>query len=232
MNKPILYCILAICFFAACKKDVKVNPVTPVKTAEVLFPSDSISYTVDGKTYILNNAAGVTTGNTEADRKDSVADLNHYYISGSKDSVFFYRTFNFSGPGSGLGISFFRKYAVKDMVSGVINYPTSQDDLFKPGNYPYGTDFNRENATNGVALAINGIGQTYSDQTLGIPVPITSASESNAHFQVLSFKLVSDQYPGQYVLEAKFDATLFDNSGATKQLSNGYIRMIVAVGND
>jgi hypothetical protein len=115
------------------------------------------------------------------------------------------------------------------MVQSLIYYPDQQAVLFQPGNYKYGTDFTRENATNGVALAVNNSWKTYSDQTLGIPVPISSASENNAHFQILSLKkLAEDNLETQYVVEAKFDATLFDNNGTTKQLSNGYIRMIVA----
>ncbi|MFI5162973.1 MAG: hypothetical protein ACHQHN_16955 [Sphingobacteriales bacterium] len=230
MKNLIVYCLAPLLLLAACRKDAKIAPIVPNKTQNTVFPTDSISYTVDGKTYTSNNAGQVTAGNTEADRKvDSVVDLSHYYISGRKDSIFFYRTFHFSGGGS-FDISFFRKYAVKDMVSNLIYYPASQGDLFNPGNYKYGTDFTRENATNGVALAVGSAGQTYSSQTLGIPVSITPASENNARFQVLSFKQLSnDQYTTQYVLEAKFDATLFDDNGVTKQLSNGYARVIIAV---
>jgi hypothetical protein len=228
MKNLIPYCLVPLVLLAACKKDVKVSPAVPAKTTEVVFPSDSISYTIDGKTYTLNTSGGVITGNTEANRS---INLSNNSVSGSKDTVFFYRIFKFSGAGSGFNLSFFKKFAVKDMVPGVIYSPTSQEDLFKPGNYKYGTDFNRENATNGVALAVDNIWQTYSDQALGVAVPITTTSESNAHFKILSFKKINEtDLQTQYVLEAKFDAALFNNYGAMKQLTDGYVRIIVAIG--
>lgn len=235
MKNLITYCFALILFLAACKKDVKTAPITVTKpTSEAVFPPDSVSYTIDGKNHVLNNAGGVTTGNTDANRKvDSVIDGTHFYISGNKDSVFFYRTFDFTNAGGSpnFNIAFFKKFAAKDMLSAGILYPADQTSIFEPGNYQYGTDYTRENATNGVALTVNGIGQTYSNLTLGFPTTITAASESGAHFQVLSFKKLSDDtFTAQYLIEAKFDASLFADDGITKQqLTNGYIRMVVAI---
>lgn len=228
MKNLIFYCLLIVFFFAACKKDIK-TPVSPVKTNPVVFQADSASYTIDGKTYTLDNQGAVEVGNTEADRKlDSVADNNHYYISGNKDSIFFYRTFNLrsSKTGDGMALSFFKKYAAKDMVSQLIYYPVNQADLFKTGDYQFGTDFTRENATNGVALAVNGIGQTYSNAILGTPSAISPASENGASFEILNFKQIEND---QYLLEAKFNAMIFDSNGPAKQLTNGYVRITVVV---
>ncbi len=103
-------------FLAACKKDFRVDPITPVKTNPIVFASDSGSYTIDGKTYVLDTQGGIEIGNTDADRKlDSIVDQNHYYISGRKDSIFFYRTFNLynSATGGGITISFSKNMLLK-----------------------------------------------------------------------------------------------------------------------
>ena len=229
--KNLIFCgLVPILILAACKKESKITPPVTTKTNQVVFPSDSVSYTIDGKNYILTTTSGTTSGYTDADRKiDSIVHGNEYYVSGRKDSVFYFRSFDYrsdTAPGY-VELSFFRKYSLNEVNKIVLNGPLDGATLFKPGNYVYGTDFMRQNATNGVAIGVNAMGATYSNQVLGIPSPITPASESNAHFQIVSLKLVSDQYPGQYVLEAKFDATLFDGNGSTKQLTNGYARINV-----
>jgi hypothetical protein len=230
MKNLILYCLIPILFFAACKKDIRVNPITPIKTNAIVLASDSGSYTIDGKTYALDTQGGIEIGNTDADRKlDSIIDQNHYYISGRKDSIFFYRTFNLYNSQSkqSIDISFFKKYAVKNMIPAPIYYPQSQADLFQAGSYQYGTDYTRENATNGVALAVNGIGQTYSNNILGMPSTVPAKAENNASFEITSFKKVDGS---QYLLEAKFNVVIFDDSGTAKQVKDGYVRLNINIG--
>ncbi len=231
MKNLIICGFVSVLMLTACKKEAKITPYMPPKTTDVVYPADSASFSLDGKTYILGGAHSLTTGNTKADRKvDSFVNYTNYHVSESSDTTFYYETHEFNAPGMDLDVSFFKKYATKDMVHGLIYYPSQITNLFQPGSYQYGTDFNRENATNGVGLAVNHSWQTYSDQAIVVPVLIGPASESNAHFQILSFKKIAeDDLAIQYVLQAKFDATLFDKDGNSKQLTDGYARINVAI---
>jgi hypothetical protein len=77
-----------------------------------------------------------------------------------------------------------------------------------------------------VALAVNGAGQTYSNAILGTPSAIAPASENGAGFEILNFKQIEND---QYLLEAKFNAVIFDDNGSAKQLTNGYVRITVVI---
>ena len=110
--KPLLFlCLLSV--FAACKKDTATpQPSTPQQ--EEIAVTDSGSYTVNGKTYVVNSFGNFSVSNTDASLKiDSVVDHVNYYISGNKDSVFFARTYgisNYKDEGY-MEISFFKKYS-------------------------------------------------------------------------------------------------------------------------
>ena len=50
------------------------------------------------------------------------------------------------------------------------------------------------------------------------------AFQKNSIFEIMSFAHATDG-PGGYNLEAKFNATVFNNKGEQKQLTNGYLRL-------
>lgn len=226
------YHLLALLLFAACKKDNNnntVKPTTPVTTnTQEVTVADSGSYTINGKVYRLNNIAQIQTGNSEADVKlDSVVSYSQYKESSSKDSIYFFHTYDLNGKGAqGLTLALFKKYSKYDMNKQFVYMPNNLTDIFTPGNYVFAVDYMRENATNGVAIQIAGIGSTYSTNPLVVPTTITADKEKNAHFEITKLTHVTGN---QYILEAKFDATLFDDDENPTNVDNGYIRLNINI---
>jgi hypothetical protein len=58
-----------------------------------------------------------------------------------------------------------------------------------------------------------------------VPATITQASENGSIFQIMTFKKLSN---GNYLLEAKFNATLFDRNEKPVKIDNGYGRITIS----
>jgi hypothetical protein len=223
-NLTLFFPLFILCLIAGCKKDDKISPAV-VKTETAAIPTDSSSFIINGSTYTQSTQGMVLVGNAGANMKiDTVIDKNRYYSSGDKDSVFFYRSYALSNEAatSSVVFSFFKKYNINEMVSEFT--PANKLDLFGLGEHPYAVDFLRENAHNGVAIAVNGVGQTYINSPLEIPTTITPGSENNSSFEITTFKKLDD---GEYLLEATFNAILFDKNENPVKLENGYVRMVL-----
>jgi hypothetical protein len=226
--KPLLFlCLLSV--FAACKKDAATpQPFTPEQEEKAV--TDSGSYTVNGKTYTLNSVGNFSVTNTDASLKiDSVVDHVNYYISGNKDSVFFARTYgiaNYKDEGY-MEISFFKKYSKTETHkdgTGLLYKPNDPTDLFKVGKYNFQVDYTRANANNGVAVSIYKNGRSFITRSLAENTTINQESQNASHFEIISLKHL--KY-GAYLLEAKFNAVVFDGEEKPHQVTNGYIRMTI-----
>ncbi len=221
MKYPPVYCaLLFFCLFAACKKDAKTN-IIPIKVNHPALLTDSVSFSIAGKTYALNTVTGSAIGDGQANVK---VDSSIYYahISSDKDSVFFWRSYKIENDTSTAQVSFFKKYSKTDLSAGILNIPVSVTDLFLPGNYPFAVDYTRENAHNGVAIAVNGIGQSYSTKDVLTPVGIKQASENGSALTITSLTKMPN---GLYLVEAKFNAILFDSNENPIKLEDGYLRL-------
>ncbi len=83
---------------------------------------------------------------------------------------------------------------------------------------------------NGVAIqiykksAVGGMLSTYSPLPLAQPTTVNKSAQLNATFQVITFKQTDTN---QYLLEAKFSATVFDGNETPVNLTNGYVRLSI-----
>jgi hypothetical protein len=224
--KPLLLSLLLSSLLTACTKDKKIIPETPEKPDPLELVADSGSYTLNGKVYTLQSSGSMRVLNADPNLKvDSVIN-RAAYISGNKDSVFFARTYALTKvKGGGLmEISFFKKYSKKEMNKNPLGMyvPIDLLDLIHVGKYDFQVDYTRVNANNGVAIDLFGSGQTFSNRSLAEPTQIKQESENGTHFEVTTFKSLKS---GGILLEAKFDAVIFDNNEMPQKVTDGYIRM-------
>jgi hypothetical protein len=222
--KPLLV-LSILTLFAACKKDTNIVPET-VKPDPLELLTDSGSYTLNGKTYTLQSFGIMRILNSDPNLKvDSVVDHVNY-VSGNKDSVFFVRSYTLSNRDDGtvMEFAFFKKYSKTEMKKdGFGMYiPNNLLDLIHVGKYDFQVDYTRLNAHDGVAIDLHRDGQTFSNKFISETTQIKQADENGSHFEVTNFKLIKS---GGALLEAKFDAVIFDSDEKPQKVTNGYIRV-------
>lgn len=227
----LLYLLAGACLFASCKKDSQLTPTKVAKPDPETLLTDSASFSINGQSYVFDSLYGMKVQNIDANRKvDSIVNYA-YYISGkNKDSILFLRSYDMSGSSNNkfLSLTIFKKYHTNQLQipSALTTVLTPKDpfDLVKPGAYIFATDYMRENAHNGVAIDITNTESSYSSHTLGTPTTITQDKEQDAKFQLTTFKQLKS---GKYLLEATFNATVFDKAETPAKVENGYIRLIL-----
>ena len=227
-----IYALLLLSVFTSCQKDhpVKVDngKDNPPIIAAV---HDSVSYTVDGKTY--TNASGsfssLSTGGEETDRKVVYADSNNkfnYGLVGNPDSVLYYQKNTILSNNANLVILFIKKYRIKYTGDGVLYNPALKDllQLFTIGKHPYAEDYGWENSQDGIALNISVDGRAYMSYNAfnpNKPSILKAGFQKNSAFEIISFTKTTS---GGYNLEARFTAVVTDTY-ETKKLENGYLRL-------
>lgn len=210
---------------AACKKEEQAtkNP-TPASTQI----TDSVSYTINGKNYVLTLHDGGDYGTSPC---NLVYDPATGRTTKDADSIMFFKEYSFKSNRQNrndtvfiAGFSFFKKYSSKDLVKNYEDfYPIDQSAMYAPGNHTVATDFMRTFFTNGVAIYVARVGRTYSNRFANQPTTVTQDKQANSNFVVTSLKPIDDQ---TYWLEAKFNATLFnDDTEEPVALTNGFVRM-------
>lgn len=222
--------IFALCLFAACKKDNTVP--AELKPDPLLALGDSCSFQVEGKSYSLTsrNSMGVRNAPANRNKLDSVVKGVKYY-SGDKDSIAFSRNYAFfnGSAGSSFKIYFIKKYNKNEMEKNVWNtfLPKNTEELFQVGQYKYAVDYGKEDAMDGIAIGFSA-GQSfysYSNAFPGRPTSITPESQQQSKFEIIRFVKLTN---GSYLLEAKFNATVFDyDETVKKNIENGYLRLIL-----
>jgi hypothetical protein len=103
--------------------------------------------------------------------------------------------------------------------------PKDLTDIFKVGTKNYALDFDRDNKQNGVALSIrhNNISyKTYGSDSFRTPPLLSPDAQKGSKFEVINLKELKS---GAYILEAKFNARVFDEFKNSLQLENGYLRL-------
>ena len=233
MKISLFWCgVFALCLFAACKKDNTTLSSEVSQPDPLLSLKDSCSFQVEGESYFFTNPHVIGMRNAEANRNklDSVVKGVKYY-SGDKDSVAFSRYYGFFNRDSGFGfkIHFIKKYNKKEMGLNAFNIlmPENKLDLFQPGNYGYAVDYEKEDATNGIAVEFSegGIFYSYSRVAAGRPTVITSESQQYSKFEIIRLVKLTN---GTYLLEAKFNVIVFDYTEKVKKnIENGYLRLIL-----
>jgi hypothetical protein len=231
---PFFCGVFALCLFAACKKDDSTTVPEVSKPDPLTLLKDSCSFEIDGNLYSFNSRGkwGWSNGQVNA-RLDSTVKGVEYY-SGDKDSVMIGVMYGLSGyynsnKYGNIEITFLKKYrkdeANKNWTNSLIY--RNKEDLFQLGNYKFSSDYQRENTQNGIAISMNigGTFSTFSEYPLRRPTTITSASHLNSKFEIIRSVKLSN---GAYLLEAKFNTTVFDGDEKIKKnVKNGYLRYII-----
>ncbi|MCX2494105.1 hypothetical protein OQX63_11520 [Pedobacter sp. PF22-3] len=226
-NKHLLGIAIALFFFAACKKDNPIiePPVVIEKEDPLEYAHDSISYSIDGITYKLSEYSSLSgAGNRQPYSKvDSIVG-NAYYISGIKDSVLYSRDYGIYTDGKKVDVIFIKTYKKTSMLQSLILRPKDVMDLFTVGTRNYALDYDRDNIQNGVAISLSDGYKTYGSDDFRRPPLLSSDAQKNSKFEITSLKTLKS---GTYILEAKFNAMVYNEKNVSKKLENGYLRLVM-----
>jgi len=210
---------------SACKKE---NPAQEV--ARVI--TDSVSYTVNGKKYLSGNVEKGTTLTTQSNTKITSGVNFNYLVQGDKDSILFVRDFTIKADQSYMILSFIKIYNNQDTEltsennGGTLNYPKNRTDMFAVGTYKYATDFWRNNSISGIAVrVINNSGdfKSYGQWDLTKPASVTQLDQKDSRFEIISIQ----KRESDYLLEAKFNVSVFDDNHVLQKIENGYLRFSI-----
>ena len=240
MKTQILFAVSVLLVgILSCKKD----KTWTAEQTDLTKLSDSCSYTLDGVPFICNQLYSGGGGNAGANLDTSNggwewdADSLQYHVKFSINAV------NLIGGGypGDLTVRFVKKFAKSQLtraITGSIFGPASDTLLYYPkGEQGYAVDYSRFNSQNGVVLEIatESIGNvrqiisTYSSEMVHLPTTIANDSQKNSTFNITNIYFVP-AYGGwldSHILEAKFEAVLFDGNENPHYLKNGYIRIHV-----
>lgn len=224
--KNLLGLSLALLSLAACKKDnPKVeSPIEKPPGRELI--RDSASYTLDGKLYtVAKYWSGSNVSNRQSNAKvDSI--VNHaYYISGDKDSLMYSKTYTLYDDVQTFAFTFIQKYNKNVMTKGFLYEPADIRSFYAVGTRNYAVDYGRKNSQNGVGIAVRneqGYFKTYGSEDFHLPPTLSDDVHKDSKFEIISIK---KSKTGLYILEAKFNAALFDSENRSIKLNNGYLRI-------
>jgi hypothetical protein len=233
-RKMLLGLAIALALSSACKKQIpESEPVLPQieKPDPLESLSDSVFYTIDGKNVSIAAPKHGKLINGQANiRLDSVVNVKQY-TSADRDSLLFGRSITFMDlQDNQIEIFFLKKYhknqAQPPSKFTPLFMPVNVLDLFSTGPRNFVLDYERSNATNGVAIKLSG--QYYGLQTFGYSnlafrPALSPALHTNSSFEILSLKKLKS---GKYMMEAKFETTVFWGDGThIKGIDNGFIRV-------
>lgn len=221
-----LYACLVLFTASSCKKEHITTVTTTGATPAI---KDSVSFKLNGKVYTGNDIFSEEAGNRQPDLKlDSIDKNNGHYYSGQKDSVLFDRKYSFwVGEGSqNVSFRFIKKYAASQMIKGIgILLPATDADLFKLGSYNYSLDFDRFNTQQGIAIEaltqMDGSLYSYIEAPRPQTTIIKPDAQNGSSFEITSYKTV----PGDAIIEARFNATVFNEKELPQKIENGYLRI-------
>jgi len=211
---------------SACKKE------NPAQEPPILPLTDSVSYTVNGKRYVSNKIERGTTLTTQSNTKITSGVNYNYLIQGDKDSIFFLRDYTIKADNSFMIMSFIKIYNNAETEyghennGGGLNYPKDKADIFSPGIYKYATDLWRNNSISGIAIRLindNGEFKSYGHSDLNKPASITQTDQKDSKFEIISIQ----KRESDYLLEARFNLTVFDENKKVQKIEDGYLRFSV-----
>ncbi|MFF5384025.1 hypothetical protein [Pedobacter suwonensis] len=223
-NKHLLGIVIALLFFAACKKNNPIiEPPVTEKEDPLEYAHDSISYSIDGITYKLSQYSSFYRASNRQpySKVDSIVG-NAYYISGIKDSVLYSRNYGIYTNGKTVDVIFIKTYKKASMIQSLILRPKDVMDLFTIGTRNYALDYGRDNIQNGVAISLSDGYKTYGSDDFRRPPQLSSDAQKNSKFEITSLKKLKS---GTYILEAKFNAMVYNEKNVSKKLENGYLRL-------
>jgi hypothetical protein len=235
MKKPnLIYILLLLLALTSCQKGAITQPnITQTKPVVISPVRDSVSYTIDGKTYTAGGM-GINSSNSggeDANRKLTFTNDNNipgYALVGNPDSIMYFQKNTIFSNSANINIFFVKKYARQQQ--GLYWMPGLNDilKLFTVGKHPLAEDFEWQNSQNGIAIDVlaDNIGYSSYNAYNGVnTIVIPPGFQHNSSFEITSFAQVTSLDGSGSNLEAKFTAVVFDAAGHQKQLTNGYLRI-------
>lgn len=227
--KPVNFTWAALVFvmLSACSKRDVPQPDNAEKSI-----NDSVSYVVNGKKYTSNTVEKGMTWTTQSNTKITSGVNFNYLIQGDQDSLLFVRDITIKADQSYMILSFIKIYHKDETVfasennGGWLQYPKDRTAIFAPGPYKYVTDLWRGNSTSGIAVRIinvNGEFRTWGQTDLGKPASVTQADMQGSKFEITSIQ----KRKSDYLIEGKFNVTVFDENRKLQRIEDGYLRFSV-----
>jgi hypothetical protein len=234
---PLLSLFAFLFIFTSCQEDLDELEVE-ARPANLASLSDSCSYLLDGKQYILTQGGEEGYGYAEV-RLDSLT------YKGHPDSVLYWSRFKLWGPRyERIQINFVRKYGKNQMTKpDLLSYvPTNKSGLYTKGQHPYAVDFEKFNTQNGIAINVSHPGYPYMTSYLPWShnwlTTIGYDCQDNSSFEITRLQRLRN---GNFLMEAKFSVNMYsyDASGDTPpgektvevatlhRIENGFIRLQV-----
>lgn len=205
---------------------------------------DSVSFAINGKTYIANERDLNGIGNRQINIKPSatlIADQNWaydtggFYWYGEKDSILYDTFYGFSSKDyhNNIKISFSKKYNKNQLhKSSQLLVPDDNFDVFRIGRQSFAVDLNLENTMAGVSIEFqtNEIATQLSSYIPGFSIlvktSLTKDIQDNSQFEIIKVQKLDDKF---YLIEAKFEMNLFDKNGKLYRVENGFLRLNTAM---
>ncbi|QXV67082.1 hypothetical protein INP83_08375 [Mucilaginibacter sp. 21P] len=224
----------------SCKKS---DTVTPSKTDLAVGEStiqDSVSFTLNGKSYInLLNPTSYTFnefGNKGTNLKPTTTPGEFYigrgntYWVGSPDSVQYYSAYEavLQNKAGVIKFSFIRNNNKLDVVKmGSFYLPKTNEDFYKVGDYQYATDFEREGKEQGIAISFGSLKSNTQSEIYDQPT-LTAQDQKGSMFRIKKItELKGDQLlygAPSVMIEAIFEVNLFDKDKNSVKVTNGFLR--------
>jgi len=221
---------------ASCKKDSPVikNPEAPAK----LSVNDSVSFIIDGKLYATNSITSYFSsmyGNSGTNLKlsDKQGDFyrsswqaNKYWV-GAADSVQYYSGSKIQTDDFGITFWFIRNYKRANMMQRANFYvPNLYENYYSVKSYPYAIDFERQGKDEGVAIKCGNYkkgGTSFSPLSINEKSNLTADSQKGSSFKITKVEEVKGT--DYVILEANFEANVFDEKEQPIRISNGFLRL-------
>jgi len=223
----LLWLAITVFLFAACKRNKLLDePSVSNEEAALEYTKDSIAYTIDGVSYNQSKFFSYNgSGNREPHSKiDSIVNYN-YYISGLQDSVLYSRNYAIYNAHRSVEVIFIKTYNKDAMMQAFLWRPKDMMNLFTVGSRNYVLDYGRDNIQNGIALKISDGFKTYGSDSFRMPPQLNPDAQKDSKFEITSLRKLSS---GNYILEAKFNALVFNDNNERKKLENGYLRLVIS----
>lgn len=230
--------LTAMLLASSCKKkETAIAPENPEVITKSAFRPDSTSFTIDGKRYtsvLINPTASRGYGNRGVNLQlstipgDWSIGVGKNYWVGDPDSVRYYSNSKTVLEQDGMvTLSFIKKYKRAHALKlGNIYYPNTGAKFFTLGDTPYAVDFERRGRDEGVAIELwlnNNTLTTYSQIPIYMKSELTTESQSKSKFKILKIEEIKGT--NSIVLQATFEATLFDKNENPVKVTDGFFRV-------
>jgi len=239
-NLYFLLPIAAILLVSSCKKDSPVITKTPDVAVVKRLNTDSVSFIVNGKLYTNSSDYGYFSreyGNSGTNLKLS-SSPGDWYISGGKKDTYWVGTADsvqyhssslatLKGDDGGIRFAFIKNNKRANMLlRGAFYVPNINENLYTLNDYKYAIDYGREGKDDGVAITFLNAGQimsSYSPISINAKSTLTAESQKDAKFKITKIEEVKGT--DNVIIEATFEANLFDKDEKPTKVTNGFLRL-------